>query len=562
MFINILELWSTSGKAAFRRQLFWPALVASLDRLRPSALVGNPVMLVVEIGAVAATIFAVRDGAAHSPTTSFHLQLAIWLWVTLLVANLAETVAEGRGKGRNDALREIREHTLTRKMGDDAPGIERWIYATSLRQGDVVLVQTGGVIPGDGEVIEGAGSVNESAITGESAPVIRAAGGDQSAVFGGTRVISGRLVIRISADAGATSLDQAISVIDSARRRRTRKDVALLATRIGSTVLFLLAALAPVAFALRAGMEGLAPVLVALLVCLAPTTLSAVSGAIGIAGMDRLLRHNVLTMRGHEIEAAGEADTLLFHSLGTPTPASGAATDNAPAKEARARFAELQRLGLRTVIVTSSDRQCAEALAAEAGVGDFVAEARPGTALRLVLEEQGKGHVVVMTGDEPDAPALAQADVGVAMGAGTEAAKEAASMVDLDSHFGKLTEIVAAGRQLLQTRRALTTFGIAADVAKYFAIIPAAFATTYPELRALDFMRLATPESAILSAVIFNALVIAALVPLALWGTRQGPPGGAPLLRHNLLLYGIGGLMASFVGIKLLDLLLVALGLA
>jgi K+-transporting ATPase ATPase B chain len=632
-------------------------------------------------------------GQGEAPA-GFILAVSLWLWFTVLFANFAEAMAEGRGKAQADALRRARRDVAAKKLASPQYGATYIsVPAATLRQGDVVLVETGDFIPGDGEVIEGIASVDESAITGESAPVIRESGGDHSAVTGGTRVLSDWLVVRITTNPGETFLDRMIAMVEGARRQKTPNEIALNILLAAMTIIFLLATVTLLPFSLysvRAAGHG-APitvtVLVALLVCLIPTTIGGLLSAIGIAGMDRMIQANVIAMSGRAVEAAGDVDVLLLDKTGTITlgnrqattffPADGVSmealadaaqlaslADETPegrsivvlAKEKHAlrerdiqalgatfvpftaqtrmsgvnlagrqirkgaaeaieayvrhrgktfppavritveqiarqggtplvvvdgaqvlgvielkdivkggikeRFIELRRMGIKTIMITGDNPLTAAAIAAEAGVDDFLAQATPEAKLTLIREYQMGGRLVAMTGDGTnDAPALAQADVAVAMNTGTQAAKEAGNMVDLDSNPTKLIEVVEIGKQLLITRGALTTFSIANDVAKYFAIIPAAFATTYPALNALNIMRLATPESAILSAVIFNAVIIICLIPLALHGVRYRPVGAATLLRDNLLIYGLGGLIVPFIGIKAIDLLLVVLGL-
>ena len=696
------------------RPLFDPpivrrAVVDAFRKLDPRVQVRNPVMFVVLIGALLTAGLWVQAlvGRGEAPA-SFIFAISVWLWFTVLFANFAEAMAEGRGKAQADALRAARRDVTAKripganlKASNDTPSHVDWrqltpelVSAASLRKGDIVLVEAGDFIPSDGEVIEGVASVDESAITGESAPVIRESGGDRSAVTGGTRVLSDWLVVRVTANPGETFLDRMISMVEGAKRQKTPNEIALNILLAALTIIFLLACATLLPFSLFAvqanGGQG-APVtvtvLVALLVCLIPTTIGGLLSAIGIAGMDRMIQANVIAMSGRAVEAAGDVDVLLLDKTGTITlgnrqatafiPADGVGeahladaaqlaslADETPegrsivvlAKErygireraihelhaefvpftaqtrmsgvnlngsqirkgaadaieqyvtahggrippevraavetiARAggtplvvadgsrvlgvvelkdivkggikeRFAELRRMGIKTVMITGDNPLTAAAIAAEAGVDDFLAEATPEAKLQLIREYQTGGRLVAMTGDGTnDAPALAQADVAVAMNTGTQAAKEAGNMVDLDSNPTKLIEVVEIGKQLLMTRGALTTFSIANDVAKYFAIIPAAFAVTYPQLDALNIMRLATPASAIASAVIFNALIIIALIPLALRGVRYRPVGAARLLRRNLLIYGLGGLIVPFIGIKLIDLILVAFGL-
>jgi K+-transporting ATPase ATPase B chain len=673
-----------------------PALADSLRKLSPRVQFRNPVMFVVLVGSILTTLIGVHRLFVPGGTESagFVLGISAWLWFTLLFANFAEAVAEGRGKAQAAALRGTRKEVMAKKLSDPSrPQSYATVPGSSLRKGDVVYVQAGDLIPGDGEVIEGAATVNESAITGESAPVVRESGGDRSSVTGGTRVLSDWIVVRIGVNPGEAFLDRMISLVEGAKRQRTPNEIALSILLVGLTLVFLIACVTLLPFSLysvKAAGQG-APVsitvLVALLVCLIPTTIGGLLSAIGIAGMDRLIRANVIATSGRAVEAAGDVDVLLLDKTGTITlgnrqaaafnPAPGVAetaladaaqlaslADETPegrsivvlAKQKyslrerdlkqlgaklvpfsahtrmsgvdldgrqirkgaagavrvwvesnggrvpaevtefvdtlarrgstplvvaeggrvlgvielkdivkggiKERFAELRRMGIRTVMITGDNRLTAAAIAAEAGVDDFLAEATPEAKLKLIREHQAQGHLVAMCGDGTnDAPALAQADVAVAMNAGTQAAKEAGNMVDLDSNPTKLIEVVEIGKQLLMTRGALTTFSIANDVAKYFAIIPAAFATTYPALATLNIMGLATPQSAILSAVIFNALIILALIPLALKGAAYRAIGAAAVLRNNLLVYGVGGLIAPFIGIKLIDIVLAALHL-
>ncbi|MCC6765276.1 MAG: potassium-transporting ATPase subunit KdpB, partial [Deltaproteobacteria bacterium] len=681
------------------RPLFDPeivrgAIVASFTKLDPRHQVRNPVMFVVLLGSVLATtlFFQALGGHGEAPTW-FILTVSLWLWFTLLFANFAEAMAEGRGKAQADALRKARRDIVARKLakapsnGSFTPADARTTSTTSaaLRKGDVVLVEAGEFVPSDGEIVLGIASVDESAITGESAPVIREAGGDRSAVTGGTRVLSDWLVIRVTTDPGETFLDRMIGMVEGATRQKTPNEIALNILLAGFTIIFLLATVTLLPFSIYAvneagqGIPVTMTALTALLVCLIPTTIGGLLSAIGIAGMDRMIQANVIAISGRAVEAAGDVDVLLLDKTGTITLGNRQATafiptdgvgldrladaaqlaslaDETPegrsvvvlAKERyglrerdihalgatfvpfsaqtrmsgvdfdrrhirkgsadaieeyvaanggqfpspvrshveriareggtplvvadgpqvlgviqlkdivktriKDRFAELRRMGIKTVMITGDNPLTATTIAAEAGVDDFLAQATPEKKLELIREYQRGGRLVAMTGDGTnDAPALAQADVAVAMNSGTQAAKEAGNMVDLDSNPTKLIEIVEIGKQLLMTRGALTTFSIANDVAKYFAIIPAAFAGTYPALSALDIMRLTTPESAILSAVIFNALVIIALIPLALRGVRYRAVGASVLLRDNLLVYGLGGIVAPFIGIKAID---------
>ncbi|SCM73963.1 potassium translocating ATPase, subunit B [uncultured Pleomorphomonas sp.] len=664
-----------------------PAIGGAFRKLDPRSLIRNPVMFVVAVVSALTTVLLVRDLVAGSGQLGFSFQIVLWLWFTLLFANFAEAVAEGRGKAQADALRRTRTETQAKLVtGDD--NAYRMVPGHSLKVGDVVLVEAGDIIPSDGEVIEGVASVNEAAITGESAPVIRESGGDRSAVTGGTEVLSDWIRVRITAAAGSTFIDRMIALVEGAERQKTPNEIALNILLAGMTLIFVLATVTIPSFASYAAGSIPVVVLVALFVTLIPTTIGALLSAIGIAGMDRLVRFNVLAMSGRAVEAAGDVDTLLLDKTGTITlgnrqatafhPVAGVAAeeladaaqlaslaDETPegrsvvvlAKEKyglrgremeslhatfvpftaqtrmsgvdydglsirkgavdailaeadpaaaaslrevrtiadgiaktggtplavmrngrvlgvielkdivkggiRERFAELRRMGIRTVMITGDNPMTAAAIAAEAGVDDFLAQATPEDKLKLIRAEQAKGKLVAMCGDGTnDAPALAQSDVGVAMNTGTVAAREAGNMVDLDSDPTKLIEIVEIGKQLLMTRGALTTFSIANDVAKYFAIIPAMFLTFYPQLGALNVMGLATPQSAILSAIIFNALIIVALIPLALKGVRYRPVGAGALLTRNLLIYGLGGIIVPFVGIKAIDLAVTALGLA
>ncbi|HEX5043249.1 MAG TPA: potassium-transporting ATPase subunit KdpB, partial [Candidatus Polarisedimenticolaceae bacterium] len=667
-----ISLWD---RAILRR-----AVTDSFVKLDPRVQIKNPVMFIVEIGSVITTVsFLVHPSL-------FTGQVAFWLWFTVLFANFAEAMAEGRGKAQADTLRKTRSETVARRLA--AGGRVESVPASALRKGDLVEVKAGELVPADGEIEEGLASVDESAITGESAPVIRESGGDRSAVTGGTRVLSDWIRVRVTADPGHSFLDRMIALVEGAERQRTPNEIALNILLAVLTLTFLLVVVTLQPFAWYAGTNIPVPVLIALLVCLIPTTIGALISAIGIAGMDRLVQHNVLAMSGRAVEAAGDVDTLLLDKTGTITLGNRQAVEFLPvpgvkveevadaaqlasladetpegrsivvlAKEkyqmrgrelhdrnalfvpftaqtrmsgvdlegrhirkgaadavqrfleenggtvpaelqgiveriARAggtplvvaertralgvvhlkdivkggmkeRFAALRAMGIKTVMITGDNPLTAATIAGEAGVDDFLAEATPEDKMRLIRREQQQGKLVAMTGDGTnDAPALAQADVGVAMNTGTTAAKEAGNMVDLDSNPTKLIEIVEIGKQLLMTRGALTTFSIANDVAKYFAIIPAMFLLAFPQLQVLNVMRLATPESAILSAVIFNALIIIALIPLALRGVAYRPLGAAAVLRRNMLIYGLGGVLLPFLGIKLLDLLLVAVGLA
>ena len=687
---------SSKSRSLFDGSILRRAVVDSFRKLTPGVQVRNPVMFVVYVGSILTTGLFLQAllGKGEAPA-GFILWVSVWLWFTVLFANFAEAMAEGRGKAQAEALRRTRQDVQAKKLlGSDRRGGTVPVSGSALRKGDVVLVEAGDVIPVDGEVIEGVASVDESAITGESAPVIRESGGDRSAVTGGTRVLSDWIIVRISANPGEAFLDRMIAMVEGAKRQKTPNEIALNILLAGFTIIFLLATATLLPYSIYSvttagqGTPVTVTVLVALLVCLIPTTIGGLLSAIGIAGMDRMAQANVIAMSGRAVEAAGDVDVLLLDKTGTITlgnrqateflPAAGVAerdladaaqlaslADETPegrsivvlakqkyqirerdvrslgatfvpftaqtrmsgvnlngrqvrkgaadaieahvqaaggtlpvdvrsavdrvAKQGatplvvsdgkqvlgviqlkdivkggiRERFVELRRMGIKTVMITGDNPLTAAAIAAEAGVDDFLAQATPETKLKLIREYQAGGRLVAMTGDGTnDAPALAQADVAVAMNSGTQAAKEAGNMVDLDSNPTKLIEVVETGKQMLMTRGALTTFSIANDVAKYFAIIPAAFATTYPALNALNVMGLATPESAILSAVIFNALIIIALVPLALRGVRYRPMGASAVLRRFLWVYGVGGIIVPFLGIKLIDLILVALGWA
>ncbi|MCC5466586.1 potassium-transporting ATPase subunit KdpB [Pelosinus baikalensis] len=669
----------------FNKKILITACWEALYKLNPKVQVRNPVMFIVLIGSLLTTGFVLRDAFQGSAgNTTFALQITVWLWFTVLFANFAEAIAEGRGKAQAQALRQTRTQTQAKKIIHDKPQV---VEAASLRKGDIVLVEPGDLIPSDGEVIEGMATVDESAVTGESAPVIRESGGDKSSVTGGTRVLSDWIKVAVTANPGETFLDRMISLVEGAKRQKTPNEIALTILLVGLTIVFLVAVATLYPYANYSGVSISITVLVALLVCLIPTTIGGLLSAIGIAGMDRLLKRNVLAMSGRAVEAAGDVDVLLLDKTGTITLGNRMATEFIPAAgvsmealadvaqiasladetpEGRSivvlakqkynlrerdltkleaefipfsahtrmsgvnlkdkvirkgsvdaiqkyvrekgselpenvkfacegiaksggtplvvaegskvlgaihlkdvikggikeRFKELRQMGIKTVMITGDNPLTAAAIAAEAGVDDFMAEATPEGKLALIREYQEKGMLVAMTGDGTnDAPALAQADVGVAMNSGTQAAKEAGNMVDLDSNPTKLIEIVEIGKQLLMTRGSLTTFSIANDVAKYFAIIPALFSVAYPAFGVFNIMRLSTPESAILSAVIFNALIIIALVPLALRGVAYQPLGADIILRRNLIIYGLGGLVAPFLGIKLIDILLVALHL-
>ncbi|KQT46306.1 potassium-transporting ATPase subunit B [Aureimonas sp. Leaf454] len=674
-----------------RPDLVGRATVDAFKKLNPAALLRNPVIFVTEVVAAVVTILFVRDVVSGNPLL-FTGQIMAWLWFTVLFANFAEAIAEGRGRAQADSLRKARTDTVAKKLANPKERANvQPVSALDLKVGDLVLVETGDLVPGDGEIVEGIASVNEAAVTGESAPVIREAGGDRSAVTGGTTVVSDWLVVRITAAAGSSFLDRMIALVEGAERQKTPNELALTILLVGMTLIFLVAVVTLTGLSSYAGAAISVPILVALLVTLIPTTIGGLLSAIGIAGMDRLIRHNVLAMSGKAVEAAGDVDTLLLDKTGTITfgnrmasevvavqgvteteaaqiavqasltdetaegrsilvlarekygisvpeaapadatfitfsaatrlsgvdmggkqirkgavdairkfvretaghdvsePAAFTAAVERIAKSGgtplglaengrfigvihlkdvvkpgiKERFAELRRMGIRTVMVTGDNPVTAAAIASEAGVDDFIAEATPQDKLNYIRNEQRQGRLVAMCGDGTnDAPALAQADVGVAMQTGTQAAREAGNMVDLDSDPTKLIEIVGIGKQLLMTRGSLTTFSIANDVAKYFAIIPALFIAAIPELGVLNVMGLATPESAILSAVIFNALIIVALIPLALRGVPYRPLDAATVLRRNLLVYGLGGLLVPFLGIKLIDLAVSALGLA
>ena len=676
----------TNKKSIWDKQIVKQALLDAFTKLNPRKMAKNPVMLVVEIGAVLVTIQMARGllGFTAGSHFVFELQITLWLWFTVIFANFAEAMAEGRGKAQADTLRKAKTETTANLL--NSKGEIEIVSAAQLRRDDIVIVSAGEFIPGDGEIIEGVASVDESAITGESAPVIRESGGDRSAVTGGTRVLSDQIKIRITANAGETFLDKMISLVEGAERKKTPNEIALNILLAGLTIIFLLAVVTLQPFAIYSNAKQTIFVLVSLLVCLIPTTIGGLLSAIGIAGMDRLVQHNVLAMSGRAVEAAGDVNTLLLDKTGTITYGNrqaaefytlpgidakqlaeaaqlsslsdetpegrsivalanqkfnfGEANLNDPEfipftaqtrmsgvnfngtqirkgavdaiekyvasngsqspKELREivekvanqggtplvvandkqplgviylkdvvktgmreRFDQLRAMGIKTVMITGDNPLTAASIAKEAGVDDFLAEATPEDKMTLIKREQASGKLVAMTGDGTnDAPALAQADVGVAMNTGTQAAKEAGNMVDLDSDPTKLIEIVAIGKQLLMTRGALTTFSIANDVAKYFAIIPAMFLLTFPELQSLNIMGLKSPESAILSAVIFNAVVIIVLIPLALRGVKYIPMSASALLQRNLLVYGLGGLIAPFIGIKIIDVVISLLGLA
>ena len=682
----ISEITQIRKKSLADSALLSRAIVDSFRKLAPRTMAKNPVMFVVEVGAVVTTFQLIWNAWHHAGSFGFGLQITLWLWFTVLFANFAEAMAEGRGKAQADTLRKARAETQAHRLRSD--GSIETVISSKLRTGDIVVVAAGEFIPGDGEVIEGVASVDESAITGESAPVIRESGGDRSAVTGGTRVLSDEIKVKITSNPGETFLDRMIKLVEGASRQKTPNEIALNILLSGLTIIFLLAVVTLQPFAVYSGAPQNIFVLVSLLVCLIPTTIGGLLSAIGIAGMDRLIQRNVIALSGRAVEASGDVDVLLLDKTGTITLGNRAATafypapgveenylasaaqlsslaDETPegrsivvlAKERynlrgrevsthdtnfipfsaqtrmsgvdiggreirkgapdavarfispsgdgipsqlkarieeisnsggtpllvaenlrvlgaialtdivkggmRERFEHLRAMGIRTMMITGDNPLTAAAIARQAGVDDFLAEAKPEDKMALIKREQARGKLVAMTGDGTnDAPALAQADVGVAMNTGTQAAKEAGNMVDLDSNPTKLIEIVEIGKQLLITRGALTTFSVANDVAKYFAIIPAMFAGAFPVLNVLNIMRLRTPESAILSAVIFNALIIIALIPLALRGVRYRPVGAAALLKRNLLIYGVGGIIAPFLGIKLIDMLLPFLRLA
>ncbi len=671
--------------ALLDRNVAGPALRAAATKLDPRTLARNPVMFVTEVVATLSTLLFLRDLFLGGPGVAVIGQIAAWLWFTVYFANFAEAIAEGRGKARADSLRSTQSETMAKKLADPAADTSEAVSSRSLKTGDLILVEAGDIIAADGEVIAGVASVDESAITGESAPVIRESGGDRSAVTGGTRVVSDWIKVKVTQKPGESFLDRMIAMVEGAERQKTPNEIALNILLVGMTIIFVLVVVTLEPFVVYSGAFVPVVFLIALLVTLIPTTIGGLLSAIGIAGMDRLVKANVIAKSGRAVEAAGDVDTLLLDKTGTITigarmadafePVSGVSAkdlaeaallasladetpegksivdfarrhlgrslDDAGEKVAetiafsantrvsgadlkdgtelrkgasdavlawcdatenreirrlidtiaksggtplvvardkqvlgvihlkdivkpniRERFAELRRMGVRTVMITGDNPLTAAAIAAEAGVDDFLAEATPERKLELIRKEQAEGKLVAMCGDgSNDAPALAQADVGVAMNTGTPAAKEAGNLIDLDSDPTKLIEIVLVGKQLLISRGALTTFSIANDVAKYFAILPALFVTAYPALNALNVMDLKSPGSAILSAVIFNALVIVALIPLALRGVKYAPAAAASLLRRNLLIYGLGGLVVPFVGIKLIDIIVNSLGI-
>ena len=677
---NQISIWD--------KDIISQALLGSVTKLDPRGMLKNPVMFVVEVGAAFLTLRLLGNIVAGTTSNfGFEIQITLWLWFTVLFANFAEAMAEGRGKAQADTLRRSKTETTAKRLKSN--GELEIVGAAELRKNDIVLVEPGDFIPGDGEVIEGVASVDESAITGESAPVIRESGGDRSAVTGGTKVLSDWIKVRISSNPGETFIDRMIALVEGAARQKTPNEIALNILLAGLTIVFLLAVVTLQPFAVYSNAEQTVFVLISLLVCLIPTTIGGLLSAIGIAGMDRLVQHNVLAMSGRAVEAAGDVNTLLLDKTGTITLGNRQASEFIPLKDVdeetladaaqlssladetpegrsivllakekyglngrevqdlsaayefvpfsaqtrmsglnldgreirkgavdaiekyvssngfqssaelqdvveriargggtplvvadnrkplgviylkdivkggmRERFTQLRQMGIKTVMITGDNPLTAASIAQEAGVDDFLAEAKPEDKMALIRQEQAEGKLVAMTGDGTnDAPALAQADVGVAMNSGTQAAKEAGNMVDLDSDPTKLIEVVEIGKQLLMTRGALTTFSIANDVAKYFAIIPAMFVASYPVLGSLNIMGLATPRSAILSAVIFNALVIVALIPLALRGVKYRAMSAASLLRRNLLIYGLGGLIAPFLGIKIVDLIITTIGL-
>jgi len=678
-----------TAPALFDRALIAPAMRDAFIKLNPYTLARNPVIFITALVSLLATVLFFHDLFGSGKNLAFSAQVIVWLWFTVLFANFAEAIAEGRGKAQAASLRKTQTQTIAKVLTHPNGNSTRNMPASQLKVNDIVLVRTGELIPGDGEIIEGVATVDESAITGESAPVIRESGGDRSAVTGGTRVLSDEIKVRITAAAGSSFLDRMIALVEGASRKKTPNEIALNILLAGMSLIFVFATASIPSFAIYAGGSISVIVLVALFVTLIPTTIGALLSAIGIAGMNRLVRFNVLAMSGRAVEAAGDVDVLLLDKTGTITLGNRQAaefavmpgvteaeladaaqlsslSDETPegrsvvvlAKEKyglrgrdlaslnarfipftaqtrmsgvdidgrsirkgaidsiteyihriggqhavprelkevadrisraggtplavaegdrvlgviylkdivkggiRERFAELRRMGIKTVMITGDNPLTAAAIAAEAGVDDFLAQAKPEDKLALIRKEQAEGKLVAMCGDGTnDAPALAQADVGVAMQTGTQAAREAGNMVDLDSDPTKLIEVVGIGKQLLMTRGALTTFSIANDVAKYFAIIPAMFAAVYPQLNALNLMHLATPQSAILSAIIFNALIIIALIPLALRGVKYRPVGAGPLLARNLLVYGVGGIVAPFIGIKLIDVAISAMGL-
>jgi len=669
-------------KNSLDAKIIMTAMRSALQKLHPAVQIKSPVMFIVYVGAIFTTYVALRDALSRDVSVFLVSQISLWLWFTVLFANFAEAIAEGRGKAQAQSLRSTRSNVQAKKMQGDTWQL---VNADTLRKGDVLLVEAGNLIPSDGEIIEGMATVDESAVTGESAPVIRESGGDKSSVTGGTKVLSDWIKIQVTANPGETFLDRMINLVEGAKRQKTPNEIALTILLVSLSLVFLAAVVTIEPFAIYSGTVIAPATLVALLVCLIPTTIGGLLSSIGIAGMDRLLKRNVLAMSGRAVEAAGDVNVLLLDKTGTITIGNRMATELLPAlgsteaemadiaqlssladetPEGRSivvlakeryglrerdlnalqaefvpftaqtrmsgvnlnkieirkgsveameryvkekggvfpedvrqasehiaksggtplvvakgekvigtihlkdivkggikeRFRELRQMGIKTVMITGDNPLTAAAIAAEAGVDDFLAEATPEAKLQMIRSYQEGGMLVAMTGDGTnDAPALAQADVGVAMNSGTQAAKEAGNMVDLDSNPTKLIEIVEIGKQLLMTRGSLTTFSIANDIAKYFAIIPAIFAGTYPALGLFNIMQLATPDSAILSAVIFNALIIIGLIPLALKGVKYRPVGAAMILKQNLLIYGLGGLIAPFIGIKIIDVILVTM---
>src|SRR2546428_641805 len=565
---------AAKSRAVWEWKIVRRALWDSIVKLNPKRMMGNPVMFVVEAGSVITTVLLLREAMHGHPGFKFNLQITLWLWFTVLFANFAEAMAEGRGKAQADTLRKARAETQAHRLRAD--GSLDVVPSSKLRSGDVVVVSAGEFIPGDGEVIEGVASVDESAITGESAPVIRESGGDRSAVTGGTRVLSDQIRVRITSNPGETFLDRMIKLVEGASRQKTPNEIALNILLAGLTIIFLLAVITLQPLAIYSGAPQSIFVLVSLLVCLIPTTIGGLMSGVVLGGLqvrkgapEAILKH--VAERGQDVpEETQQCGADISNGGGTPVLVAEnarilgvvALTDIVKGGM-RERFEHLRAMGIRTMMITGDNPLTAAAIARQAGVDDFLAEARPEDKMALIKREQAKGKLVAMTGDGTnDAPALAQADVGVAMNTGTQAAKEAGNMVDLDSNPTKLIEIVEIGKQLLMTRGSLTTFSIANDVAKYFAIIPAMFAGTFPVLNALNIMHLQTPGSAILSAVIFNALIIIALIPLALRGVKYRPMAAAALLRNNLWIYGAGGIIVPFIGIKLIDMLITRVGLA
>lgn len=563
-----------------QQEILGEAVRNAFLKLDPRIQWKNPVMFIVFLGAILVAVLAVRAFMAGNTQEGwFDLHIDLWLWFTVLFANFAEAVAEGRGKAQAESLRKARKSLQAKKIKAD--GSFEIVGSEAIRKGDIVLVEAGDTIPNDGEVIEGMASVDESAVTGESAPVIRESGGDKSSVTGGTKVLSDWIKVRVTTNPGETFLDRMIGLVEGAKRQKTPNEIALTLLLVGLTIIFLFAVVTLEPFAIYSGTVISVTALVALLVCLIPTTIGGLLSAIGIAGMDRLLGRNVLAMSGRAVEAAGDVNVLLLDKTGTITLGNRMATEFIPAAGITAgELADAAQLASladetpegRSIVVLAKEKYGLRErdlthLQAEfipfTAVDDFLAEATPEAKLKMIRSYQQQGMLVAMTGDGTnDAPALAQADVGVAMNSGTQAAKEAGNMVDLDSNPTKLIEVVEIGKQLLMTRGSLTTFSIANDIAKYFAIIPALFAATYAPLEVLNIMQLHSPQSAILSAVIFNALIIIALIPLAMKGVAYKPLGASKILQRNLLIYGVGGIIVPFIGIKIIDVLLVALGLA